>query len=47
MCSNAQVRRMLHDPKADALVENFAGQWLGLRLLERRKPDPAAFSHGR
>ncbi len=39
----SQVRRMLRDPKADAFVENFAGQWLGLRLLERRKPDPARF----
>jgi hypothetical protein len=39
----SEVRRMLKDPKADALVENFAGQWLGLRLLDRRKPDPAHF----
>ena len=23
-----QVRRMLADPKAEALVDNFAGQWL-------------------
>jgi hypothetical protein len=38
-----QVRRMLEDPKADALVENFIAQWLGLRLLDRRKPDPAHF----
>ena len=29
-----QVRRMLADPKADALVENFAGQWLFLRDLD-------------
>jgi mono/diheme cytochrome c family protein len=28
-----QVRRMLKDPKADALVKNFAGQWLYLRDL--------------
>jgi hypothetical protein len=40
---DAQVRRMLSDPKSDALVENFAGQWLGLRLMERRKPDPGKF----
>jgi len=39
----SEVRRMLRDPKSDALVENFAGQWLGLRLLDRRKPDPAHF----
>ncbi len=29
-----QVRRMLADPKADALVQNFAGQWLFLRDLD-------------
>ena len=39
----SQVRRMLADPKADALIGNFVGQWLGLRLLDRRKPDPAHF----
>lgn len=39
----AQVRRMLTDPKSDALVEDFAGQWLGLRLMDRRKPDPKSF----
>ena len=33
-----QVRRMLADPRATALVENFAGQWLQLRdLAERRR----------
>jgi mono/diheme cytochrome c family protein len=35
-----QVRRMLDDPRADALVENFAGQWLHLRNVETVKPDP-------
>ena len=39
----SEVRRMIADPKSGALVENFAGQWLGLRLLDRRKPDPATF----
>jgi mono/diheme cytochrome c family protein len=38
-----QVRRMLESPKSVALVENFVGQWLGLRLLDRRRPDPARF----
>ena len=28
-----QVRRMLADPRADALISNFAGQWLQLRNL--------------
>ncbi|MGD2167406.1 MAG: DUF1592 domain-containing protein [Gammaproteobacteria bacterium] len=36
----AQVSRMIADPRADALVENFTGQWLQLRNLESRaKPD--------
>jgi hypothetical protein len=35
-----QVRRMLDDPRADALVANFAGQWLQLRNVETVKPDP-------
>ena len=39
----SEVRRMLADPKADALIDNFVGQWLGLRILDRRKPDPAHF----
>ena len=39
----AQVRRMLADPKAGALVDNFAGQWLFLRNMRSVKPDPVAF----
>ena len=39
----AQVRRMLADPKAKALVDNFAGQWLFLRNIRSVKPDPLAF----
>ncbi|MFT6399801.1 MAG: hypothetical protein ACJAYU_004570, partial [Bradymonadia bacterium] len=34
-----QVRRMLADPRAGALVENFAGQWLFLRNIDRASPD--------
>jgi mono/diheme cytochrome c family protein len=30
----AQVRRMLKDPRADALAANFGGQWLEIRRLE-------------
>jgi hypothetical protein len=30
----AQVRRMLRDPKANALAEQFGGQWLQFRALE-------------
>ncbi len=39
----AQVRRMLLDPKADALVNNFGGQWLQTRALESVKPDRKKF----
>ncbi|HEX7235787.1 MAG TPA: DUF1592 domain-containing protein [Gammaproteobacteria bacterium] len=36
----AQVRRMIADPRSDAMIENFVGQWLQLRNLESRvKPD--------
>jgi mono/diheme cytochrome c family protein len=38
-----QVARMLADPKSEALVRNFAGQWLHLRELEHQKPDPRAY----
>lgn len=38
-----QVKRMIADPRADALVENFAGQWLELRNLAIMQPDPDKF----
>jgi hypothetical protein len=38
-----QVRRMLDDRRADALVSNFAGQWLQLRNVDTVKPDPDIF----
>jgi hypothetical protein len=34
----AQVQRMLASPKSQALVENFAGQWLQFRGLETFEP---------
>ncbi|MBV8707081.1 MAG: DUF1592 domain-containing protein, partial [Acidobacteriaceae bacterium] len=40
---HAQVKRMLKNPKADALVDNFAGQWLELRNLDSVHPDPDQF----
>jgi len=40
---NAQVTRMLKDAKANALVDNFGGQWLELRKLESVKPDRQKF----
>src|SRR5581483_81700 len=38
-----QVRRMLTDPKASALVSNFAGQWLQLRNLRNVQPNTDLF----
>ena len=40
---DAQVARMLADPRADALTHNFAGQWLYLRNLDQQRPDIAVF----
>jgi hypothetical protein len=39
----AQVRRMLADPRSQNLVDNWAAQWLQLRNLGRTKPDPKRF----
>lgn len=39
----AQVVRMLGDPKSDALLDNFFGQWLLLRNVGSAAPDPDAF----
>jgi hypothetical protein len=39
----AQVLRMLSDPKAQALVDNFAGQWLHLRELGSLTPEDTDF----
>ena len=38
-----QVRRMLRDEKARALVEGFAAQWLQTRTLKDVTPDPGRF----
>ena len=40
---DGQVRRMLKDAKARALVDNFAGQWLQLRNLKSIAPDTGTF----
>ncbi len=39
----AQTRRMLADPRAEALVTNFAGQWLSLRNAAAVRPDEDLF----
>lgn len=39
----AQTRRMLADPRTDAFITNFAGQWLQLRSLDNVAIDRARF----
>jgi hypothetical protein len=38
-----QVRRMLADPRAEAMVSNFSGQWLHLRNLKTIAPNHDEF----
>jgi hypothetical protein len=38
-----QVSRMLADPRAEALITNFAFQWLSVRNLEVIDPDPRLY----
>jgi mono/diheme cytochrome c family protein len=38
-----QVKRMLADPRAEALSTNFAGQWLQLRTIEGSAPNEYLF----
>ncbi|MCO4771611.1 MAG: DUF1592 domain-containing protein [Deltaproteobacteria bacterium] len=38
-----QVRRMLADAKSQALVDNFAGQWLYIRAVDDAAPDGATW----
>ncbi len=40
---DAQMKRMLADPRSSALASNFAGQWLETRNLDVVKPDPKKF----
>ncbi len=40
----SQVKRMLKDPKASALSQNFAGQWLQLRNLSQVAPNRKQFA---
>jgi mono/diheme cytochrome c family protein len=39
----AQVRRMVKDPKSQSFLHGFAEQWLTLRKLELVSPDPKLF----
>jgi hypothetical protein len=39
----AQVERMLTDPRSESLVTNFAFQWLGVRALDTALPDAVLY----
>jgi hypothetical protein len=41
----AQVRRMLADPRSEALATRFASQWLRLQDLEKVDPDALSFPY--
>jgi uncharacterized protein DUF1588/uncharacterized protein DUF1592/uncharacterized protein DUF1585 len=40
-----QVKRMLADARSQALVENFAGQWLHIRNVTMHQPSPETLFH--
>lgn len=39
----AQVKRMLKDPRSAALIDNFAGQWLSIRAISTQVPVAGLF----
>ena len=41
----AQIKRLTADPRSDALITNFGGQWLFLRTLANAKPDVDIFAN--
>ena len=38
-----EAMRLLRDPRSDAFIENFSGQWLQTRNLDTLEPDPDVF----
>jgi len=42
-CLEEQTRRMLADPRSQALADNFLGQWLGLRDIAGHQIDTRVF----
>jgi hypothetical protein len=40
---NAQVSRMLADPRSESLVTNFAFQWLNVGRIDNIQPDPVLY----
>jgi hypothetical protein len=43
----SQVGRMLDDPRGQAVVANFGGQWLSIREVAGVSPDATSFPNGR
>jgi hypothetical protein len=41
----AQLDRMMQDPRSEAFIQNFGGQWLYLRTLTGAKPDADIFAN--
>ena len=39
----AEARRLLDDPRSEALIDNLAGQWLGVRKVDEARPSTAVF----
>ncbi|MDX2055780.1 MAG: DUF1592 domain-containing protein [Polyangiaceae bacterium] len=42
----SELTRMLADPKASALTEDFGREWLGLDAISKATPDPVLFPEG-
>jgi hypothetical protein len=40
---NAQIRRMLKDPRSESLVTNFAFQWLNIARMDNIEPTPELY----
>jgi cytochrome c5 len=40
---DAEVRRMLADPRAEALATRFGAQWLRLQDIKKNRPDPLLY----
>jgi hypothetical protein len=40
---DAQVRRMLTDPRGEAMATRFGAQWLRLQDIKKNRPDPLLF----
>ncbi|MEE8115618.1 MAG: DUF1592 domain-containing protein, partial [Gemmatimonadales bacterium] len=45
MVLEQQTRRMLGDPRSEALATRFASQWLRLQDLEKIRPDPLQYPY--